>query len=75
MKKELATIKQLATASEQKELDVVKLERLKYWLETVALSANLKLMEDTENLASLSRIVELESTFLTKTEPVAKPAT
>lgn len=75
MKKELATIKQLSKESEQKELDVVKLERLKYWLETVALSANLKLMEDTANLASLSRIVELESTFLTKTEPVAKPAT
>ncbi|WP_148227144.1 hypothetical protein [Planctopirus limnophila] len=75
MKKELATIKQLSKESEQKELDVVKLERLKYWLETVALSANLKLMEDTANLASLSRIVELESTFLTKTEPLAKPAT
>ncbi len=75
MKKELTTIKQLSKESEQKELDVVKLERLKYWLETVALSANLKLMEDTANLASLSRIVELESTFLTKTEPVAKPAT
>lgn len=75
MKKELATIKQLSKESEQKELDVVKLERLKYWLETVALSANLKLMEDTTNLAALSRIVELESTFLTKTEPVAKPAT
>lgn len=75
MKKELATIKQLSKESEQKELDVVKLERLKYWLETVALSANLKLMEDTANLAALSRIAELESTFLTKTEPVAKPAT
>ncbi|ODA32123.1 hypothetical protein A6X21_21660 [Planctopirus hydrillae] len=75
MKKELATIKQLSKESEQKELDVVKLERLKYWLETVVLSANLKLMEDTANLAALSRIAELESTFLTKTEPVAKPAT
>jgi hypothetical protein len=74
MKKAIETIKYLSDESEQKELQVVKLERLKYWLETLALAANLKTLDDADKQAGLTRIGELEATFLTKKPPVAQPA-
>ncbi|HWL09960.1 MAG TPA: hypothetical protein VNQ76_16260 [Planctomicrobium sp.] len=65
LKKESEEIKALSAQSEQQELQVVKLERLKYWLETVALAANLKIQADNDKEAGLRRIGELESTYLT----------
>ncbi|GAA4434365.1 hypothetical protein [Bremerella cremea] len=52
---------QLQTDQEQLEVDIVKLERLKYWLERRALALNLPLVADEKSVDQLKRLVELES--------------
>ncbi|HWL10163.1 MAG TPA: hypothetical protein VNQ76_17290, partial [Planctomicrobium sp.] len=69
LRKKEDEIKALSAESDQQELQVVKLERLKYWLETLALKANLT---DNAKEAGLRRIGELESTFLTTKRAVAE---
>ncbi len=63
---ETRTIETLTEESEQKELQIVKLERLQYWLETLALQANLKALNDEKLNAEFQRLVELESSCLVK---------
>ncbi|WP_437222758.1 hypothetical protein SH661x_002932 [Planctomicrobium sp. SH661] len=72
LKKENDEIKDLTDQNEQQELRIVKLERLKYWLDTVALAGNLKAHADQEKVEGLRRIVELESTFLVTKKQVAE---
>lgn len=62
-------IESLTAESEQKELQVVKLERLQYWLETLAMQANLKASNDEQANADFQRLVELESSCVTKATP------
>ncbi len=62
-------LKTLNDESEQKELQIVKLERLNYWLETVSLAANLPLIAGEEKYEGYSRLVKLESSQLTLQQP------
>ncbi|WP_459555230.1 hypothetical protein [Lacunimicrobium album] len=72
---ELEDIDKLAKESESCDLQIVKLERLKYWLESIALAANLKTLEETEKLDGLRRLVELESQFITPGNVVSTTST
>ncbi|WP_081444955.1 hypothetical protein [Blastopirellula marina] len=66
-------IEELDAKREQHELDVVKLERLKYWLETRALAINLAVTADATVWEDYVRLVKLESQYLAETPPaVAK---
>lgn len=61
---------ELEAEREQIGLDIVKLERLKYWLETRALAVNLPICTDQKNIDAYRRVVELESQpFARSTKP------
>ncbi len=60
----LRKIKEIAMESEAIEWDIVKLERLRYWLETRALSENLAVLGDADQSADLQRLIDLESRHL-----------
>jgi len=54
-------VKELEAKSEQLNLDIVKLERLKYWLETRALAINLSVVGDQKKMEAYQRLIRLES--------------
>ncbi|MCC9609225.1 hypothetical protein LOC68_06290 [Blastopirellula sp. JC732] len=71
-----AKLKELDTACEElqekieeHDLNVVKLERLKYWLETRALAVNLPVMADEKVQKDYDRLLKLESQQLVNTPP------
>ncbi|GAA4442780.1 hypothetical protein [Bremerella cremea] len=62
--------------AERLDLDVVKLERLKYWLETRALVLNLTVCTDAKTIDAYHKLVALESeTFSSDTKSPAPQAT
>lgn len=58
---ELDTVR---TEQEKLELEIVKLERLKYWLERRAQIVNLPVVADETKRKQLNRLLELETQFL-----------
>lgn len=54
-------VKELEAKSERLNLDIVKLERLKYWLETRALAINLSIVGDQKKIEAYQRLIRLES--------------
>ncbi|PQO45778.1 caspase family protein [Blastopirellula marina] len=69
MKAAQDAIDELEKKQEKLNLDVVKLERLKFWLETRALAVNLQVMADEKVEQDYARLIKLESQHLTNTPP------
>ncbi|UUO05190.1 hypothetical protein M4951_17620 [Blastopirellula sp. J2-11] len=65
-----SAIEELDEQRENFELEIVKLERLQYWLETRALAINLAVMADAEAREDYVELVKLESQHLVETPPV-----
>lgn len=69
MKEAQEAIDELEKKQEKLDLDVVKLERLKFWLETRALAVNLPVMVDAKTQEAYARLIKLESQQLVNAPP------
>lgn len=75
MREANAKVKELEAKSEQLNFDIVKLERLKYWLETRALAINLPIVGDQKQIEGYQRVIRLESQPFSEPSPSAPQET